>query len=126
MRLAQENATVVGPVADQQFLAELYTAADALVMCSRCENYPTVCLEAISCGTPVAGFAVGGVGETICPGMGGTVPLGDMDAMKRLLLTLTAKKPEPERWESARVFYSKTRMAEEYLKLYRAMVENRE
>jgi len=35
------------------------------VICSERENFPTTCLEAQCCGTPVCGFDVGGVRETL-------------------------------------------------------------
>lgn len=124
---APENATVIGPVRDQNLLARLYSGADALVMCSRCDTYPTVCLEAVCCGTPVAGFDVGGVKETIPDGMGAVVPLGDMEGMKQLLLELTAKRPEAQVVENARHRHSKARMVEDYLRLYRTLCgENRD
>lgn len=70
------NLTVLGHVSGREYMAVLYTAADALVLCSRQDNFPTVCLEAAACGTPVVGFSVGGVAETILPGLGTAVPPG--------------------------------------------------
>ena len=119
----QQNVTVLGKVDDQNYLAELYSAADALVICSRFENYPTVCLEAISCGTPVAGFHVGGVAETISNGMGGTVAAGDINEMKCLLLSLVSGKPRQQDIETARRQHHKNRMAEAYLHLYNSVTE---
>lgn len=124
--LQKSNAAVVGKVADQDFLAQLYSAADALVICSRCETYPTVCLEATCCGTPVAGFAVGGVKETIPPGMGGTVPFGDLEGMKRLLLEITQSRPDQNTVEAARAYHSKDRMIEEYIRLYDSLLQKHE
>lgn len=119
----KQNVTVLGKIDDQNYLAELYSAADALVICSRFENYPTVCLEAISCGTPVAGFRVGGVAETIGSGMGGTVAAGDIPGMRNLLLRLVSEKPSRRAVETARRQHSKDRMAEEYLNLYHSLIE---
>lgn len=50
---------------NQKELAEIYTAADVFVMPTREENYPTVNLEAVACGTPVITFKTGGSPETI-------------------------------------------------------------
>ncbi len=82
-------------------MAVLYTAADALVLCSRQDNFPTVCLEAAACGTPVVGFSVGGVAETILPGLGTAVSSGDIPSMQRALLELPS--PLPAAVERARV-----------------------
>lgn len=44
---------------NQQQLAEIYTAADLFVNPTREENYPTVNMESIACGTPVLTFRTG-------------------------------------------------------------------
>lgn len=46
-------------------LAELYTAADVLVNPTLEDNFPTVNLEALACGTPVITYKTGGSPETI-------------------------------------------------------------
>lgn len=50
---------------NQQELAQLYTAADVVINASREENYPTVNMEALACGTPVITYDVGGSKEII-------------------------------------------------------------
>lgn len=122
VELDNDNVTVVGKIADQKYLSQLYSAADAFVISSRDDNYPTVCLEAISCGTPIVGFDVGGVGETIYSGMGGVVPLGDIEAMKNKLLEVTNNKLSEETIEAARKYHSKERMVLEYEKLYSLLI----
>lgn len=51
--------------ANQQELAEMYTAADVFVNPTHQDNYPTVNLEAASCGTPVLTYDVGGSPESV-------------------------------------------------------------
>ena len=46
-------------------LAEIYTAADAFINPTYEDNYPTVNLEAESCGTPVITYDTGGCAETV-------------------------------------------------------------
>ncbi|WP_243108358.1 glycosyltransferase [Butyrivibrio sp. X503] len=45
-------------------LASIYSAADVFLNLSYCENYPTVNLEAIACGTPVLTYDTGGSSES--------------------------------------------------------------
>lgn len=45
-------------------LAQLYSAADLFLNLSYCENYPTVNLEAIACGTQVLTYKTGGSPES--------------------------------------------------------------
>lgn len=46
-------------------LAEIYTAADFFVNPTYEDNYPTVNLEAIACGTKVITYNTGGSPETL-------------------------------------------------------------
>ncbi|WP_289490328.1 glycosyltransferase, partial [Klebsiella pneumoniae] len=50
---------------NQQELAEIYSAADVFVNPTKEENYPTVNMEAIACGTPVLTFKTGGSPEML-------------------------------------------------------------
>lgn len=61
----ENNVIICGRIYDKRILAKYYSMADAFIICSKRENYPTTCLEAQSCGTPVYGFATGGTAETL-------------------------------------------------------------
>lgn len=51
-----------------QELAAIYTAADVFLNPTHEDNYPTVNLEALACGTPVITYDTGGAAETIREG----------------------------------------------------------
>ena len=53
--------TYTGRLYDDVSLSLLYNAADVMVVPSRSENLPNVCLESLASGTPVVAFAVGGL-----------------------------------------------------------------
>jgi glycosyltransferase involved in cell wall biosynthesis len=55
----------VGPVNDNNKLADFYSAADAVVLPSIEDNLPNVMLEALACGTPIVGFPIGGVKQYV-------------------------------------------------------------
>ena len=53
---------------NQEELVQLYSEADLFLNPTREDNYPTVNLEAIACGTPVLTFITGGSPEgVVCP-----------------------------------------------------------
>lgn len=60
-----DNIISIHKTNNQKKLAEVYTAADLFVNPTREENYPTVNMEAIACGTPVVTFNTGGSPEII-------------------------------------------------------------
>jgi glycosyltransferase involved in cell wall biosynthesis len=56
-----------GTIADEAVLAKYLACADVLVSASVAENAPLTIIEALTCGTPVVAFGVGGVPEMIGP-----------------------------------------------------------
>ncbi|MFM2255625.1 MAG: hypothetical protein RLZZ47_1114 [Bacteroidota bacterium] len=57
--------TELGFIADAQRMRDAYWQADVYVTTSHEENLPTTIMESLSCGVPVAAFAVGGIPEMI-------------------------------------------------------------
>ena len=76
------NIISIHQTQNQKALAEIYTAADVLVNPTREENYPTVNMEAIACGTPVLTFCTGGSPEIPDCTSGVVVPCNDVDIME--------------------------------------------
>jgi glycosyltransferase involved in cell wall biosynthesis len=69
----------VASVNNDRFLSMVYSAADLFAICSIQDNLPNTVLEAMACGIPVAGFAVGGVPDMVRTGVNGAVvPAGDV------------------------------------------------
>lgn len=66
---------------DQIELAEIYSAADVFVNPTLEENFPTVNMEAIACGTPVVSFNTGGSSETFDESCGIAVPKGNNELL---------------------------------------------
>lgn len=74
------NVVALPVIQDTDTLAEYYSLADVFVLPSLAENYATVTLESMACGTPVVGFDAGGIPEQLTGGKGITVPAGDQAA----------------------------------------------
>lgn len=115
------NIIICGSINDKEKLAQYYSLADAFIICSMRENYPTTCLEAQACGTPVYGFDTGGTRETLL--MQDTDPLveyGDLESLEALLRSVNKKTQESV--ESLRRLavdnLSRTKTLGDYCKLY--------
>ncbi len=73
--------------------APLYlAAADLFFLPSRWESLPITIVEAFQQGTPVLATDTAGVVELVDDAVGRVVPIGDIDAMARGLIELTADK----------------------------------
>lgn len=81
-----DNVIVLGRMDNQIELAEYYSMADVFVICSERENFPTTCIEAICCGTPVCGFDTGGTKETMPNNYENFSQYGDLDILKVSIL----------------------------------------
>lgn len=62
-------------------LAALYARSTVFVNPTWQDNYPTVNLEAIACGTPVVTYRTGGSVESVADGTGFVVEQGDVEGM---------------------------------------------
>lgn len=104
---------------NQQELAEIYSAADLFVNPTREENYPTVNMEAIACGTPVLTFCTGGSPEMLDDTCGSVVDCDDVDALEGEIIRICTDKPYSvaQCINKAKGFHKDKRF-KEYLKLY--------
>lgn len=117
----EDNVIICGRIYDKNLLAAYYSLADAFVICSVRENYPTTCLEAQACGTPVYGFDTGGTRETILSqGTKTLVEYGNIAELESLLRN--AKKKTNEDSEKLRKLavenISRNKSLSEYYRLY--------
>ena len=80
-RRLPERVRIVERTENVQALASLYARATVLLNPTWQDNYPTVNLEAIACGTPVVTYRTGGSIEAITEETGRVVPQGDVRVM---------------------------------------------
>lgn len=118
-----ENVMALGRTENQAELAEYYSMADCFLICSDMENLPTTCLEAVSCGTPVVGFDVGGTAETAPAPIGLFSAYGDMDALEKNLRWMLDNPPASTLFEDLREKYSSENMYREYIELYKEVIK---
>lgn len=114
-----DNIISVHRTQNQKELAEIYTAADLFVNPTREENYPTVNMESIACGTPVLTFRTGGSPEIPDETCGAVVDCDDIDALVSEIIRITEEKPFSQEacLQRAKAF-DKDKLFGEYVNLY--------
>jgi glycosyltransferase involved in cell wall biosynthesis len=115
---------------DRDALSRFYSAADAFVTTPWYEPFGITPLEAMACGTPVVGAAVGGIKSTVVDGVTGfLVPPRDPQALARKLAVL-AQNPMLARAlgrggiRRARSLYTWERVTERLLRVYVDVVKH--
>jgi glycosyltransferase involved in cell wall biosynthesis len=117
----------MGTIDKAERLAAAYNACDLFVITSMIDNFPSVVLESLACGTPVAGFDVGGVHDMVDAGRTGVLSrLGDTDD---LATTMGAILKDERKLIDMRSHcrdravrdYSRTIQASRYLELYQQL-----
>lgn len=102
-------------------LAALYAVADAFVNPTWQDNYPTVNLESIACGTPVVTYRTGGSPESVTESTGRVVSQGDLQGI--LSAVRAIRSLGKEHWQRpcrayALAHFRKEDRYADYLKLY--------
>ncbi len=92
-KLLPSNILSIHRTHNQKELAEIYSSADVFVNPTREENFPTVNMEAIACGTPVVTFRTGGSPEMLDDTCGFVVECDDTEGMLKEIVRVCTEKP---------------------------------
>jgi glycosyltransferase involved in cell wall biosynthesis len=117
----------LGQIRHPGLLSLAYSAADVFVIPSAQEAFGLTALESTACGTPVIGFAVGGIVDTVRHGETGMlVPPGDVAALRTTIRDLlespaTRDKMSMTCRQVAVTEYTSEVQARRYAELYRAI-----
>ena len=122
------NIVAIGRTENVRQLAELYACADAFVNPTWQDNYPTVNLEAIACGTPVVTYRTGGSVEAITPDTGRIVEQGDVAGLLGAVRDIARRRKAD--WQSlcrahALAHFDKNECYADYFRLYDALMGRR-
>lgn len=111
---------------NQRELAEIYSMADLFFNPTREENYPTVNIEALACGTPVLTFDTGGSAEIVDSNCGQVILCEDVNSIAEKIKDI--KEMHPYTVEAclhrAQQLSMHTKY-QEYIALYRRLVEEK-
>jgi glycosyltransferase involved in cell wall biosynthesis len=111
----------IGVSDDTRLIAGAYAAADVTVIPSVEDNLPNIMLESLSCGTPVVGFAVGGMPDVIQNGITGFLaPAGDVGALAGCICDALSGKTDRNACRAyAEKEFSLKKLGESYRELFR-------
>ena len=121
-----ENIISIHRTQNASELAGIYSAADVFVNPTREENYPTVNMEALACGTPVLTFRTGGSPEIPDETCGAVVDCDEVEALEREIVRICTEKPysRDDCVNRAKSFDQNERF-KEYLDLYEKIITER-
>lgn len=119
-----ENIISIHRTEDQRELAEIYSAADLFVNPTREENYPTVNMESLACGTPVLTFNTGGSPEIIDDSCGAVMERNTVDELINIIADFQAGKLSFSASSCLlrAASFSYTNCYEKYLNLYESLI----
>jgi glycosyltransferase involved in cell wall biosynthesis len=121
----------MGYIADPNFLAKVYSAADAMLFCTLADNLPLTVLEAMAASTPVIGFSTGGVPEIIQSGSNGIlVEPGSQQqlnrALRQALLSANLAAMGQQARKSIEQKFSQATFLQQHLQMYQNYVFSEE
>jgi glycosyltransferase involved in cell wall biosynthesis len=117
-----------GQVESDELQALLYRAADVFVIPSLEEAFGQAALEAVACGTVVAGFAAGGIVDIVQNELNGLLVVrGDSNALGQAIMRLLKDEALRVRWQEAsqawvNARFSFDRNATAYHALYQSLL----
>ncbi len=118
-KLLPDNILGLGRTNSVQELAQIYSAADVLLNPTYSDNFPTVNLEALCCGTPLLTYRTGGSTEAVQENCGAVAEQGNLEQVLALLPVCWGQKAfvtgQADRF---RQLYSKETMVAHYEELY--------
>lgn len=110
---------------NQEELVALYNVATALVNLTMEDNFPTVNIEALACGTPVITYASGGSPEAVDEETGRVVSKGDLDGIRKAMdgfIMADQLQLKRKCRERASNFFDDTERCQEYIMLYEELL----
>lgn len=114
------NVIGVERTESKEALAELYSAADVFFNPTYEDNYPTVNMEALACGTPVVTYNTGGSGEMVADKK---CVIKQGDYKKVLELLPYCEKLKEAMRSDTEIKFDKKSMVENYINMYKGMVK---
>lgn len=113
-----ENIISIHKTENQEELVKIYTAADIFLIPTLEDNFPTVNIEALACGTPVVTYETGGSPEIIDETCGTSVAQGDYESLKTAVVNALKNPFTSEACIKRAARFDKDERYKEYINLY--------
>ena len=121
------NIIYLGKLTDSDQLKLAYSSADAFVITSKSDNYPNTVVESMACGTPVFGYAVGGIPSQMQDNWNGLVQFGDYESLSEKISKFLSEYENKYELRSNISSYARTNwdssiIANKYVQLYKKIL----
>ena len=115
-----KDVLYLGEIKDEKMMSLAYTSADLFVIPSLEDNFPNTVIESLCCGTPVAGFSIGGLPEIIQNGFNGFLSeeIGVESLFRLIQQSLNFAFDRKEIAEAAITKYNSANQAKNYIEIY--------
>ena len=123
--LKKAGIRVISRLYDDSELAKWYSAADVFINPTLEDNFPTVNIEALACGTPCVTFDTGGSPEILDSETGIVVRKRDWKEMLHAAEGIDKAALSEKCVQRARDYYDEKRFVNDYLSLYHQTMKNK-
>ena len=108
---------------NQEELIKIYSTSDVFINPTLEDNFPTVNIESLACGTPVITYNTGGSPEVIDKTCGSVVEKGDIDKLEKEIIRVCEEKSySKQACLNKAKEYSAENKYSKYIKLYKEIL----
>ena len=122
-KILPDNIVSIHKTYNQEELVKIYSCADLFINATTDDNFPTVNMEALACGTPVLTYDTGGSAEIIDETCGSSVLMKDIDGLEKEIIRICKDKPYSRQacLEHAKKYDTRDKY-QEYINLYKKIL----
>lgn len=119
-QLSKLPQNIIGVVRtqNQEELVEMYSSADLFINLTYADNFPTVNIESLACGTPVLTYNTGGSPEVITDHTGFVVDQGNIEEVADIINNFVKTEEISKSCLEQAQKYDKNNKFYEYMRLY--------
>lgn len=122
--LLPDNIISIHRTYNQEELIDIYSSTDLFINPTLEDNFPTVNIESLACGTPIITYNTGGSPEVIDEKCGSIIEKGNIDALEKEIIRICENKlfSKQDCLNKAKE-YSAENKYNEYVELYKEILE---